>query len=73
MEKQHRISDRVVRHLSVQNKLVIEKNPLVQHPHARAKCKQHPEWPAPQRILDSIADGETGRQKQKKKIADTTV
>ena len=29
--------------------------------------------PAPQRILNCIADGDPGRQEQEKKIADTAV
>ena len=73
MQKQHRVSDRTVWHVSVQNELVIEKNPLVEGPQAITNGKQHPERSASQRIPDCVGNDETGRQEQQQKITDAAV
>jgi hypothetical protein len=61
MQKYQRIGDRVVGDVDVQTKLVVDKKPLVERPKAIANGEQYPERPALQRILYSVADGETGR------------
>lgn len=73
VQKQHRISDRIVGHLSVENKFVKDKNRLVQRPKAIGGCKKHPERAAPQGVLHPIAHGDAGREEQEKKIANTAV
>src|ERR1039458_7640602 len=73
MQKQHRIGNRIVGHLDVQTTLVVQRNPLLQQPETIGNCQEYPEWPATQRVLYSVANGKTGRQKQEKEITDPAV